>query len=344
MAPILDELKKEYAGRFDVQFLDVSEKDNVPLALKLGIELIPTQIFYDAAGKELRRHQGFLGKEEILAQWKELNYDFTVNSAVAAAGPFERLEPAKADTRPKDQVCYMCDGDITPKTLVVVKAAKGDVRLCGPHCYFILYSCLTEDKAGFEGKVSVTDWATGNSVPATTAFYLYGVDDKTARPTIKAFADKDAAARERQAAGGNVIAWPVLQAKELANRCGFCNRAVYPEDAALVKVDGLSTWGCCSHCGMGVAARTGKDIEVHQKDGLTGEMIVVKTAGGNVSSLEPKAAVAWFGQRKNAEGKWVSAGCFHQGFFVSAENLRKSVEGASRRNRPRNHDPAGAGR
>jgi hypothetical protein len=75
-----------------------------------------------------------------------------------------------------------------------------------------------------------------------------------------------------------------------------------------------------------VAARTGKDIEVRERDRLTGEMIVVNTAGGKVASLEPKTAVAWFGQKKTAEGKWVSAGCFHQGFFASPENLRKWLD------------------
>ena len=70
MAPILEELKKEYAGRMNVEFIDVW-KD--PEAGKTyGIEMIPTQIFYDADGKELFRHTGFFGKEDILAKWKEL--------------------------------------------------------------------------------------------------------------------------------------------------------------------------------------------------------------------------------------------------------------------------------
>jgi thioredoxin 1 len=34
--------------------------------------VIPTQIFYNAEGKELFRHVGFFGKEDILAKWKEL--------------------------------------------------------------------------------------------------------------------------------------------------------------------------------------------------------------------------------------------------------------------------------
>jgi len=330
MAPILEELKKEYAGRLQVEFIDVMANPDAGTPYK--ISLIPTQIFFDASGKERFRHEGFFSKEDILAKWKELGVDLSAGAPAQApqtsAGPaFSRMEPAKADDRPKTAICHLCDGDINPKTLVVVKSAKGDVRLCGPHCYFILYSCLTEDKTDFEKKVSVADWADGAAVPATTAVYLYGAEEKTGRPTVKAFASREAAEKERQASGGNLLAWNVLQEKELAARCGFCDRAVYPQDAARVDTaDGIHTWGCCSHCALGVAARTGKDIEVHEKDRLTGEMIVVKTASGSVGSLEPKTAVAWFGLRKAPDGKFVSAGCFHQGFFVNEDNLKKWVE------------------
>ena len=324
MAPILEGLKEEYAGRLQVEFIDVMVTPDAAGPYK--ISLIPTQVFFDASGKERFRHEGFFSKEDILAKWKELGVDLSAGAPAATGPTFNRLEPAKADNRPKDTVCYLCDGDIDLKTLVVVKSAKGDVRLCGPHCYFILYSCLTEDKTDFEKKVSVTDWADGQRVPLAEEVYLYGAEEKTGRPTIKAFAAREAAEKERPASGGNVLAWNVLQEKELAARCGFCDRAVYPQDAAAVKVDGASTWGCCSHCALGVAARTGKDIEVHQPDRLTGEMIVVKTASGRVASLEPKTAVAWFGLRKAPDGKFVSAGCFHQGFFVNEENLVKWVE------------------
>ena len=40
-----------------------------------GISIIPTQIFYDASGKELYRHEGFFSKEDILAKWKEFGVD-----------------------------------------------------------------------------------------------------------------------------------------------------------------------------------------------------------------------------------------------------------------------------
>ena len=70
MAPILVELRKDYAGRMEVVFIDVWE--NPDAGQPYGIEVIPTQIFYNAEGKELFRHVGFFGKEDILAKWKEL--------------------------------------------------------------------------------------------------------------------------------------------------------------------------------------------------------------------------------------------------------------------------------
>ena len=73
MAPILEELKKEYAGKMNVEFIDVWV--NPDAAKPYGIEVIPTQIFYDADGKELFRHVGFFAKEDILAKWKALGVD-----------------------------------------------------------------------------------------------------------------------------------------------------------------------------------------------------------------------------------------------------------------------------
>lgn len=42
MAPILEELKTEYAGKLDVEFIDVWEKENAPKAKEFGISTIPT--------------------------------------------------------------------------------------------------------------------------------------------------------------------------------------------------------------------------------------------------------------------------------------------------------------
>jgi thioredoxin 1 len=69
MAPILEELKKQYQGRMNVVFIDVWK--NPDEAKNYGIKIIPTQIFFDASGKEIFRHEGFFSKEDILVKWKE---------------------------------------------------------------------------------------------------------------------------------------------------------------------------------------------------------------------------------------------------------------------------------
>ncbi|MDH4241997.1 MAG: thioredoxin family protein, partial [Phycisphaerae bacterium] len=166
MAPILEGLKKEYAGRLQVDFLDLSI--NTDFAVQYKIRVIPTQIFYDASGKELFRHEGFYSKEDILAKFKQHGVDLTAPQLAT----FERLTPARVDNRPKENICFMCDGDINTRALVTVRSDKGPVRLCSPHCYFIMYSCLTEDKTDFEKKVSVTDWAAGKSLQAEDAVFL----------------------------------------------------------------------------------------------------------------------------------------------------------------------------
>jgi len=76
MAPILEELKKDYAGKFDVEFIDVGQRENAAQAQRYGIRQIPTQIFFDKDGKEIWRHEGFLSKADILAKWKELGFVF----------------------------------------------------------------------------------------------------------------------------------------------------------------------------------------------------------------------------------------------------------------------------
>ena len=73
MAPILDEMTETFAGRLEVRFIDV-RKDKAA-AERHGVQIIPTQIFFDASGKELFRHQGFFSREDILAKWAELGVE-----------------------------------------------------------------------------------------------------------------------------------------------------------------------------------------------------------------------------------------------------------------------------
>ena len=73
MAPVLEDLKKDYAGIFSVEFIDVWKAPEK--AKEYRIAIIPTQIFFDAFGKELFRHEGFFSKEDILGKWKEFGVD-----------------------------------------------------------------------------------------------------------------------------------------------------------------------------------------------------------------------------------------------------------------------------
>ena len=96
MAPILEKLKQEYAGRLDVEFIDVWQ--NPDAAKQYKIDLIPTQIFYGDTGKELFRHVGFYGREDILAKWKELGVDLGGKSAPA---PTDSGKPSAASSPDK---------------------------------------------------------------------------------------------------------------------------------------------------------------------------------------------------------------------------------------------------
>jgi len=73
MEPILESLRQEYAGRLQVEFYDIRQEKEALSRFK--VRVIPTQIFYDGQGQELWRHEGFLGKEAILAKWQELGVE-----------------------------------------------------------------------------------------------------------------------------------------------------------------------------------------------------------------------------------------------------------------------------
>ena len=70
MIPTMAELEKEYKDRAAIVFIDVWV--NRGAGQKYGIKLIPTQIFYDAKGKEMFRHEGVMQKEAIIAELTKL--------------------------------------------------------------------------------------------------------------------------------------------------------------------------------------------------------------------------------------------------------------------------------
>ena len=81
MIPVLADLKTNYVGQLEVEFIDVWK--NPDAGKPYNINLIPTQIFYDAKGKELFRHEGFFSKKEILAKWKKLGVELKAELAKA---------------------------------------------------------------------------------------------------------------------------------------------------------------------------------------------------------------------------------------------------------------------
>ena len=68
MAPILESLSKEYRGKAGVLFIDV--RADQAAAQRFGVQMIPTQIFFDSKGKEVRRHMGFMDKQALLKELK----------------------------------------------------------------------------------------------------------------------------------------------------------------------------------------------------------------------------------------------------------------------------------
>lgn len=78
LTPILEDLKEEYKGVLQVDFIDVWK--NEAAAKKYNIQTIPTQIFFNAKGEEFDRHIGFISKEDILKRFKGLKKSSSIFS------------------------------------------------------------------------------------------------------------------------------------------------------------------------------------------------------------------------------------------------------------------------
>ena len=64
MAPILEELAGTYRGQANVLFIDVREDQAA--AKRFGIQMIPTQIYFDVTGKEVKRVVGAAERDDII--------------------------------------------------------------------------------------------------------------------------------------------------------------------------------------------------------------------------------------------------------------------------------------
>lgn len=86
MQPDLAELRENYSDAMELVYIDVWKDQEA--GARYGIQMIPTQIFFDAAGKELFRHEGYYSKADILATWEELGVTIrpTGNDVTPEAG------------------------------------------------------------------------------------------------------------------------------------------------------------------------------------------------------------------------------------------------------------------
>jgi len=75
MVPVLEDLRREYAGHLRVDFIDAWKHPEQ--AEPFNVYGIPVQIFLDPSGRELYRHVGFFSKDEILATWRRLGFPLT---------------------------------------------------------------------------------------------------------------------------------------------------------------------------------------------------------------------------------------------------------------------------
>jgi thioredoxin 1 len=72
MKEVMAALKTSHGDQ--VEFRMVYSDEEMPMFEQNKIMLIPTQVFFDASGKEVDRHIGALPKEEVIKKLKELKF------------------------------------------------------------------------------------------------------------------------------------------------------------------------------------------------------------------------------------------------------------------------------
>jgi thioredoxin 1 len=65
-------VKDQYPGQFEVKKLYIDEAD--ALFRRYKVALVPTQVFLDAAGQEVGRHEGVYKQEVLIQKLRELKF------------------------------------------------------------------------------------------------------------------------------------------------------------------------------------------------------------------------------------------------------------------------------
>lgn len=73
MVPVMDAVRQKHGARVDVVFRDV--RRDPAIGRQWRVVLIPTQVFLDADGKEVFRHQGYFALADVLQVLKKMGVD-----------------------------------------------------------------------------------------------------------------------------------------------------------------------------------------------------------------------------------------------------------------------------
>ena len=65
MQPVMKAIEQKYGDQVKVVFYDIWKQEQAHFAQDYNIRLIPTQVFLNAQGKELMRHEGFFPEKDI---------------------------------------------------------------------------------------------------------------------------------------------------------------------------------------------------------------------------------------------------------------------------------------
>lgn len=70
MEKVMDEIRKQYTGKVNVVFVNVTRPESKELLEYFGIATIPAQILLDKNGKEYFRHTGYISTEDLGKQFR----------------------------------------------------------------------------------------------------------------------------------------------------------------------------------------------------------------------------------------------------------------------------------
>lgn len=70
MIPVLESISKRYEGRVVVRVIDIRKEPKA--AEELDVHIIPTQIFFNRAGEEVRAHVGYMSEAEMISEIEKL--------------------------------------------------------------------------------------------------------------------------------------------------------------------------------------------------------------------------------------------------------------------------------